>query len=145
MDCSMTSNHKLILATLLLPITLWALPQEEIRAVEAAKQWLVLVDGGKFADAWAAAAPRFQETINKDEWTASLKTLHDELGALEKRSLAKAFLTDKLPESPPGNYAVIAYDSQFLGRDTPAREIVVLLIEDKDESATWRVAGYYLQ
>lgn len=87
----------------LLAAPAWALPDREIAGREAVDAWLALVDHGKYAESWAAAAPLFRESIPEKKWVELIAQVRTPLGKAERRTLKALFYTDALPDAPPGN------------------------------------------
>ena len=55
------------------------------KAVEAANAWLAIVDQGKYAESWEAAAKYLQDAVTRDQFEKSLKAVRKPLGAVKSR------------------------------------------------------------
>jgi len=108
---------------------------------QAAKSWLALTDAGKFAESWQAASPAFQAQVTKDQWASAAQSVRDPLGKVQKRSLKSGQHTNTLPGVPPGDYAVLAYTTDFV-KKAGATETVALT---HDTDGKWRVFGYFIK
>ncbi len=128
---------------LMLAAPAWALPDREIAGREAAEVWLALVDGGKYAESWQAAAPLFRSSIPEQKWTELMKQVRTPLGAVESRKLKALFYTDALPEAPPGEFVVVQFETKFAGREDTALETVTPMLDP--ETGAWQVCGYYIK
>ena len=47
--------------------------KKEAIAIQAATNWVQLVDNGKYGESWNAAAAIFKKTISRDKWQQALK------------------------------------------------------------------------
>jgi hypothetical protein len=110
-------------------------------AQKAAETWLKLVDEGKYAESWAAAAPLFKDAVTSEQWQQAAGAARTPLGPLVSRALKSRQLTHTLPGAPDGLYVVIQYDSAFKNK-TAAVETITCLRGDK---ATWKVTGYFVR
>lgn len=115
--------------------------QAEAEAVEAAEEWIALVDGGKYSESWNAAAELFKKAVSKDQWKQSLAAVREPLGRVISRSLRSKTHTTTLPGAPDGEYVVIQYESSFEHKKSAVETVTPML--DKDGS--WRVSGYYIR
>lgn len=127
----------------LLAAPAWALPDREIAGREAVDAWLVLVDHGKYAESWAAAAPLFRESIPEKKWVELIAQVRTPLGKAEKRTLKALFYTDALPDAPPGEYIVVQFETKFAGREDLALETLTPM--RNPETGAWEVCGYYIK
>jgi hypothetical protein len=114
---------------------------DERKARERADVWLSLVDQGRYAESWEAAAKLFQASTDKDQWAESLQGARMPLGSASSRNLRAAEYKTQLAGAPAGEYVVVHYDSAFEKKPT-AREIVTLR---KQTDSSWKVAGYFVR
>jgi hypothetical protein len=127
----------------LLAAPAWALPDREIAGREAVDAWLALVDHGKYAESWAAAAPLFRESIPEKKWVELIAQVRTPLGKAERRTLKALFYTDALPDAPPGEYIVVQFETKFAGREDLALETLTPMLNQ--ETGAWEVCGYYIK
>ncbi len=113
----------------------------EKAAVKAADEWLALVDEGKYAESWKAAAEYFRNVISRKQWVKSLTGARAPLGKLVSRKIKSKTYTTTLPGAPDGQYVVIQYDTSFANK-TKALETVTPM---REKDGTWRVSGYYIR
>jgi len=122
-----------------------AVPSPEALAEQAARpsarDWLALIDGGRYGESWEAAANVFKMSVSKEKWQEAVQGARAPLGALSSRQFRAAKYENELPNAPEGKYVVVHYDSVFAERSS-AREIVTLR-QAADES--WKVAGYFVK
>jgi len=114
--------------------------EEEDAAVKAAKRWLGLVDGGKYAASWDGASSYFQANVGKDVWAKQLTGLREPLGDVKSRRVAKTELHTRLPGTPDGRYVVISFETQFANKAEAVETVTPMLDDGK-----WRVSGYYIK
>ena len=113
----------------------------EKAAVEAATQWVAIVDEGKYAQSWDNAAVYFKGAVKKDQWEASLSAGRKPLGKVLSRKVKTKQYTTTLPGAPDGQYVVIHYETSF-ERKASAIETVTPM---REKDGKWRVAGYYIR
>ena len=111
----------------------------EKAAQAAAESWLALVDAGKYAESWDAAAPFFRKALTKEQWVDAVGKARGPLGRLETRRLLGAKLVHELPGAPAGDYVVMQYEAKF-----PGQTAVETITPMRDGDA-WRVSGYYVR
>ena len=119
--------------------SLRAVDPPEKAAQAAAEKWLALVDAGKYAESWDAAAPFFRKALTKEQWVDAVGKARGPLGRLETRRLLGAKLVHELPGAPAGDYVVMQYEAKF-----PGQTAVETVTPMKDGEA-WRVSGYYVR
>jgi len=110
-------------------------------AVAAAKEWLVLVDEGKYAETWDAAAELFQNAVPKGQWVQQLGGARRPLGKVLKRELRSKAYKTSLPGAPDGEYVVIQFEASFADRKAAVETVTPMLEKD----GRWRVSGYFIR
>lgn len=110
-------------------------------AVREAESWLAMMDAGKYAESWKAAAAVMRGAVTVEKWESTMKNVRDPLGKLESRKLQSATYTTLLPGVPDGDYVVILYETSFEHKAT-AQETVIM---SREKDKVWRVAGYYIK
>ena len=116
--------------------------------INAAEEWLALVDAGDFEESWEHTSSHFKSDIfekdffrsgiSKHQWQSSLRTLQDSLGRALLRRLKSKRYTTKLPWEPPAEYVVLEYDTTF-ALQMKRTESVILI---KESDGEWRVSEY---
>ena len=130
----------LAFATFSVP-SLSAKADKEAAALEAATQWLKIVDTGDYAASWAQAATFFKSKVTESQWKVAAESARKPLGKFIDRKLkSKTYLTE-LPGAPKGDYVVIQFDTMFEKNKTAVETITPMLDSDKK----WRVSGYYIR
>lgn len=109
-------------------------PADGLRdAVEAsARQWLALVDEGRWDDSWKATGASFRKLNTSQVWATASERVRAPLGAVITRTLISH---ENLP-APPDGYEVVKFRTSFANK-ADAIETVTLDRED----GGWRVVG----
>lgn len=115
--------------------------QKEELALDAATQWLDLIDDEHYGDSWENAASLFKAAVAKAQWQQMLEASRSPLGDVIKREVTSIQYTASLPGAPDGEYVVIQFDAAF-SHKTQAQETVTPML---DQDGTWRVSGYYVR
>jgi Protein of unknown function (DUF4019) len=139
----MNSRRPVIVAVILVlsvAASLRGADTPEQAAQGAAEKWLALVDSGKYAQSWDAAASAFRTALTKAQWEEAVAKARGPFGKVESRTLLGAKLVHELPGVPPGDYVVIQYQAKFATRT--ATETITPM---KDQDGVWRVSGYYIK
>ncbi len=132
----------LLVVSLFLPVgfSLAAGDREEA-AVNAAQQWVALVDAGKYAESWDQAAQLFRDSIRRADWAKSLEMVRAPLGNVITRKVRRTARVTSLPGVPEGDYLIIEFDTFFDNRAAAIETITPA----RDADGNWRVAGYYIR
>ncbi|MDP2653344.1 MAG: DUF4019 domain-containing protein [Candidatus Omnitrophota bacterium] len=116
-------------------------PEKVQTAVEAAKQWLDLVDTGRWGESWDTAAPVFKNAAGRDQWIAMLERARGPLGDVLHRKVQTANYLTALPGAPAGEYVVIQFQVTFSDGKSMVETITPML----DTDNIWKVSGYYIK
>jgi hypothetical protein len=114
-------------------------PEEEAKA--ASKEWLALVDAGKYQESWEAAASFFKNAVTPETWHKQMVAFRQPLGKANSRKLTSARYTKTLPGAPDGEYVVIRYQTSFANKKSAMETITPML----DKDGKWRISGYYIK
>ena len=119
------------------------IPTEEVarQSVEAAFEFLHMVDAEEYEQSWENASALLQEMLSKENWTRQLAKIREMTGPVVERTSDKISYTDEAIEAPPGEYVVITFVSKFALKGYVIETITLLL----DKSGNWLVAGYFLK
>ena len=101
-------------------------------------RWLDLIDHGRYADSWVAAAAVLQEGIPEKQWTADLAARQPKLGRTIMRERKSQSYSKTMRGAPTGDYVVVTYLTKF-EKIPLAQETVAVA---KDAIGQWHVAGY---
>jgi hypothetical protein len=113
----------------------------EEKAVAAARAWLDLVDGGRYATGWDTAAPALKGAVTKEDWDRAVHSVRTPLGRCLSRRLCSHKLVDSLPGAPRGPYAVLQFETRFEHKGDAVETVTPVLGKDD----RWRVAGYFIR
>jgi len=140
----MQRRHVITFGAVLLALAVGAAAhagETEDQAVEAAKEWLALVDAGEYADSWTEAAEFFRNAVTQAQWEQAVEGVRRPLGAMESRKLKSALYTTTLPGAPDGQYVVIQFTTTFEHKASAIETVTPM----KDTDGTWRVSGYFVK
>jgi len=139
--------HRAFVVALLLaggalaPLAHAAMSPEEQQAVNAAERWLVPVDAGRSADAYAMASAQFKSTVSREQWRDGVRDLRKPFGRVVLRKAEKLAHTIEKPKGDPGEQIVILFDTKFVAKKIATEEITMI----REPDGIWRVAGYYIR
>ena len=111
-------------------------------AVNAARDWLGLVDAGDLAGSHARAGAKFRKAVSDKEWTVAYETERRPRGAVAQRTLYQTQFDTKLAGMPgEGEYALLLFRASFANQ-SDARETVTL---ERESDGQWRIVGYSIR
>lgn len=105
-------------------------------STQAARQWLELVDAGKWEESWAATAQSFRSLNTVETWRSVSETGRVPLG----RVLSRTAASDESIPAPPSGLQLVRFRTDFATR-AGATETLSLV----REGGSWRVVGYYIE
>lgn len=103
--------------------------------VEAARQWLSLVDQERWDESWNETGQAFKELNTSEKWASVSEQVRPPLGAVLSRT---AIRQEGVP-APPYGYEMVKFRTSFANK-AEAVETVTLVREGSD----WRVVGYWI-
>ena len=115
--------------------------EAEQDALDAAQEWLALIDAGDYGGSWDAAAELSKKAVTKEMWAQSIKAVRSAMGDLISRSVKSAKYTNSLPGAPDGEYVVIQFSTSFTNKKSAIETVTPM----KDQDGRWRVSGYYIK
>jgi hypothetical protein len=118
-----------------------AMSPEERQALNAAERWLVPVDAGNSANAYAMTAADFKATVTRDQWRDGMRDLRKPYGRVVLRKAEKLAYTTPDPKGDPGEKIVILFGTKFVANKTAEEEVTLV----RENDGLWRVAGYYIR
>ncbi|MDJ0724190.1 MAG: DUF4019 domain-containing protein [Prochloraceae cyanobacterium] len=116
-------------------------PEAEKAALEAANNWLKLVDDRNYDRSWQEAASYFKTRVPQAEWERTMKSQREPFGNNISRSLKSKQYRTSLPGVPDGEYVVIQYQSSFDNKKFAIETVTPML----DRDGKWRVSGYFIK
>jgi DNA-binding CsgD family transcriptional regulator len=99
--------------------------------VDTARQWLALVDEGRWDESYRATGTAFRKLNTPQVWATVSEKVRVPLGAV----IARTFVSQENLPAPPAGYEVVKFSTRFANKD--AVETVTL---DR-EGGSWRVVG----
>ena len=114
---------------------------DEKDALQAAEEWLMLIDASDFGASWDNAAALFKKAITKEQWEKAILPIKSAMGDLISRKVKSVKYTDSLPGAPDGEYVVIQFSSSFTNKKSAIETVTPM----KDPDGKWRVSGYYIK
>ena len=115
--------------------------EAEQDALDAAEQWLSLIDAGDFTESWNESATLFRSAISLEDWKTSLEKAYIPLGKPVSRKLHSKRYAEELPGAPDGEYVVIEYQTTFQRKKNGVETVTPM----KDMDGVWRVSGYFIK
>lgn len=104
-------------------------------AVQAARQWLALVDAGKWPESFAGTTASFQTLNTVQTWQSASEKARVPLG----RMLSRTAVSDESVPAPPAGQRVVRFRTDFANK-AGATETISLTREGE----AWRVVGIYI-
>ncbi len=112
--------------------TVTATPASEAAAVEAARQFLTLLDRDDWAACWQAAHQAFKLHNTVEWWADASKKVRGEMGTATSRELATVNFTP----APPNGYWIITFKAQYSKKGS-----VIETLHMASENGGWKVVG----
>ena len=110
--------------------------QTQAEVTRAARDWLALVDAGRWEESWRGTGAQFRALNSVEAWTRASEEMRRQVGAMQSR-------TDLSVESvpvPPAGAEVVKFRTRFANRPD-AVETVTLARED----GAWKVVGVWVE
>lgn len=102
----------------------------------SARQWLELLDQGRWEDSYRGTGAAFRKLNSLQLWTDVNNRVRPPLGAVVSRS----FLRQENLPAPPAGYEVVKFQTRFANKAEPVVETVTL----EREGDRWMVVGVIL-
>ena len=109
-----------------------AVPAAETATVQAAHQWLALVDKGDWNGSWNATGQAFKSLNTSERWADVSRSVRTPLGAVVSRAL----IGEENVPAPPYGYQVVKFRTSYANK-AGAIETLSLV----REGGEWRVVG----
>jgi len=110
-------------------------------ALNAAENWLALIDKGEYPESWKEAADYFKTAVSQNQWLNSLQAIRKPLGKLNSRTMKSETYKTSLPGAPDGEYMVIQFTTSFENKNSAIETVTPM----KDKDGKWRVSGYFIK
>lgn len=109
-------------------------------SVNAANEFLEMIDQGNFADSWQIAAPYLRNNIPQQDWESKLVKIRETFGPVAERTLQDVNFTAPTDELPDSKVIMLEYATRFAKQ---SMHEVITLAQGQDNR--WRVVGYFIQ
>jgi DNA-binding CsgD family transcriptional regulator len=109
-----------------------ATPASEAAAVDAARQFLALLDRDDWAASWQAAHPSFKLLNTVEWWADASKQVRGAMGTASSRELA----TVNFVAAPPNGYWIIAFKANYSKKGAAVETLHLA-----SENGGWRMTG----
>lgn len=110
-----------------------AAPRSEV--VQAAREWLALVDEGRWDESWNATGQAFRQLNTSETWASVSEEVRPPLGEV----LSRTATGQEAVPAPPYGYQLVKFRTTFANR-ADATETLTLAREGED----WKVVGYLI-
>ncbi|WP_229664479.1 helix-turn-helix domain-containing protein [Sphingomonas metalli] len=107
----------------------------ETAASRTARDWLALVDAGRWNESYAGTAAPFRTLNTVAAWRAASERARAPLGRMVSRTL----LDEQDIPAPPNGYRTVRFRTDFANR----RGVIETVSLDRD-GGEWKVAGVYI-
>ena len=118
-----------------------AMSPEERRALTSAERWLVPVDAGHSANAYAMTAADFKATVTREQGRDGMRDLRKPYGRVVLRQAEKLAFATPDPRGGPGEKIVILFATKFVANKTAEEEVTLV----RESDGLWRVTGYFIR
>ena len=108
----------------------------ETPVTKAARDWLALLDAGKWSESYAATTPSFRSLNTVDAWRAASEKVRAPLG----RTLSRTLLSEQDTPAPPNGYRTVRFRTDFANKAAVTETLSLDL-----EGNAWRVVGIYIE
>jgi Protein of unknown function (DUF4019) len=129
----------LLLSTL--PASAASMTDKEQAALQAAREFLALIDSANYAESWDVTAMFFKQKVPKKAWISEIESLRPIFMTVKERKTRSITYSTSFPGIPAGEYVVIQFDTNFEHKPD-ALEMVTPMLEPDGH---WRVAAYYIK
>lgn len=130
-------KNLLLILSLIMSSVVWANPAP---GSSASKEWLNIIDAGKYGESWQKADSFFKSQLSQKKWDSALKGIRTPLGKVTSRIELSAKEYSSLPGVPDGEYLVIQFQTDFQNKKA-STEILTL----SKSSGQWRTVGYFIK
>jgi PBP1b-binding outer membrane lipoprotein LpoB len=114
-------------------------PSQQAEAIDAARQYLAMIDNHEYDETWEHAGSSLQESTSKFVWTNALKLTSKMLGTSSKRDVeGLGFSTQIDQKVAVGSYVLVQFKSQS-GSVTATEKVVM-----QKEHGLWKIIGYFV-
>ena len=109
--------------------------QRQAEIIRSARDWLAIVDAGRWEESWRATGQSFREMNTVEVWASASEQARVPLGAL----VSRADLSQESVPAPPHGAEVVKFRSSFANRSSAIETLTLVR-----EGQAWRVVGYWI-
>lgn len=109
---------------------------EEVQLTGVARDWLTLLDEGRWAESYRDTTASFQKLNTPDVWAAASEQARASLGAV----ISRTFLRQENLPAPPAGYEIVKFRTRFANKPE-----AVETVSFAREGGAWRVAGVTIE
>lgn len=129
---ALSGTGQTITAPLTTAATVSATPASEQAAIEAAQQFLALLDRDDWTASWQATHKSFQLLNTVDWWADASRKVRGQMGSIQSRELA----TIDFRPAPPNGYWTITFKARYSKKGSVTETLSLA-----SENGGWRVAA----
>ncbi len=134
--------RNLIFILLLVPIFIFSQnKKEQKKATKTANTWLLKIDNGEYAESWDSTGEYFQNSIQRDRWSAALTASRLPLGNVIYREFNSADYKAQIPGAPDGKYYVLTFNVSYEKKNSGIETITL----SKGSDGNWEVVGFFIK
>jgi hypothetical protein len=111
------------------------------QARAALADWLALVDANDVTKTYTNSAQRFRASMTIEQWTEAMKRAREQFGPTVTRTFVGSQVPQPGKNTPPGEFLVIAYRTEFAKRPVGTETITM----EREADGKWRVVGYLMR
>ena len=101
----------------------------------SARDWLAIVDGGRWEESWRATGDSFRSLNSVEAWARASEQARAPLGAM----VSRADLSQESVPAPPNGYEMVKFRTSFANRAAVVETVTLVR-----EGQAWRVVGYWI-
>lgn len=107
----------------------------QAEVVGSARNWLAMVDAGRWAESWRATGQSFRSMNTVEAWAQASEEGRVPLGAV----VSRADLSREAVPAPPHGLQMVKFRTSFANRPNATETLTLTR-----EAQTWRVVGYVI-
>ena len=124
-------------------------PAQDTEVVQAARQWLALIDAGDWAGSYAATGQSFKDLNSLDIWTKVASETQPQFGKVTARTVTevqvkgddtgRTLLSEQFVPAPPAGYQMVKFQTNFSAKPDAVETLTLV-----QENGQWKVVGYWI-
>lgn len=124
-------------------------PAQDTEVVQAARQWLALIDANDWAGSYAATGQSFKELNTLEVWTKVASETQPQFGKVTARTVTevqvkgedsgRTLLSEQFVPAPPAGYQMVKFQTNFATKPDAVETLTLV-----QENGQWKVVGYWI-